>query len=258
MSLPQRKKSAEEIAKLREALGIPGATPDDGEPPAVETAPAPGVLPPVASPPPEPASPPRPPVQPLPAPQEPRIVQLSKPSEPVPVLAIEISGPPHDEEHAPAKVAEPVPQPPPPAAHGRRQVRSLRKSEQGPVPQPHRPPADSPLPVHRHSENEIKAIRKHEALAPHVPIPHPHSLTAHPVVYVPGYLLAIAGAVFCFHYDLAIHYTAACEGLALLLAAFIWFKKPLSRHHGAFIAVMVLLVAVFGALHYFPNLQYGT
>ena len=267
MSLPQHKKSAEEIAKLREALGIPGSTPDDVEAPALEAAAGRFAPPLAATPPPQsaPASPPppRPPVQPAPPLQEPEVVQLSKPSLPVPVLSVEISGPPLDEEHAhhpkmPEPVPEPVPQRPAPAAHGPKQVRSLRKSEQGPVSPPHRPPADSVLPVHRHSENDIKLIRRHEALAPHAHIPHPQTLIAHPVVYVPGYLLAIAGAVCCFYYDLELHYTAACEGLAFLLAAFIWFQKPLSRHHGGFIAVIALMVVVFGVLHYFPNLKYGT
>ena len=39
--LPQRKKSAEEIAKLRESLGIPGASPE-GEAPVEIEVPAPG------------------------------------------------------------------------------------------------------------------------------------------------------------------------------------------------------------------------
>jgi amino acid permease len=46
--------------------------------------------------------------------------------------------------------------------------------------------------------------------------------------------------------------------VALLFAAFIYFKKPLSLHHAAFIAVMSLFVIVFGALYYFPQLRHGT
>ena len=44
----------------------------------------------------------------------------------------------------------------------------------------------------------------------------------------------------------------------MLIAAFIYFKKPLSRHHAAFIGVMALFVIVFGALYYFPQLRHGT
>jgi K+-transporting ATPase A subunit len=46
--------------------------------------------------------------------------------------------------------------------------------------------------------------------------------------------------------------------LALIIAAIIFFKKPLSVHHAAFITVAVLFVVVFGALHYFPQLRHGT
>jgi hypothetical protein len=45
---------------------------------------------------------------------------------------------------------------------------------------------------------------------------------------------------------------------ALLISIFIFARRPLSRHHSAFIAAMALFVIVFGALHYFPNLQHGT
>jgi hypothetical protein len=256
MSLPQHKKSAEEIAKLRESLGIPGQGPDADapppEPPVAATAKADDFREAVA---------PLPEFPALPrdkAPHESKALPPHPGSGQVPVLAVEINGPPPHEEPVHTHVPEPVAPPVAAPVHPPKQVRSLRKSEQGPVPIPHRPPADSPLPVHRHSEHEIKVIRRNEALAPHAPIPHPKTLIAHPVIYVPAYLLAIAGAVCCFYYDLALLYPAVCEGLALLIALFIIFKKPLSRHHGAFIAVMALLVVVFGALHYFPNLRYGT
>jgi hypothetical protein len=139
-----------------------------------------------------------------------------------------------------------------------KQVRSLRKSEQGPVARPHRAPADSPLPAHRHSDGEIKAIRKQEALAPHPSIPHPATLAAHPMVFIPAYLFAFTGGGLAFYFDLAMAWPAACEAIALAVAVYIYLNKPLSRHHGAFIAVLALLVLVFGAIHYFPNLKYGT
>jgi K+-transporting ATPase A subunit len=44
----------------------------------------------------------------------------------------------------------------------------------------------------------------------------------------------------------------------MLVAAFIGIRKPISRHHAAFIAVIALFVIIFGALHYFPHLRHAT
>jgi K+-transporting ATPase A subunit len=84
------------------------------------------------------------------------------------------------------------------------------------------------------------------------------SLTAHPVLIVPGYLFAIAAAVGIYFYDVQKEVAAGGVVLALIIAAIIFFKKPLSVHHAAFITVAVLFVVVFGALHYFPQLRHGT
>ena len=81
---------------------------------------------------------------------------------------------------------------------------------------------------------------------------------AHRVLVVPGYLFALAGAACFYYYELELPYTLACVVMALLFAACIFFKKPLSRHHAAFISVAVLFVIVFGALYYFPTLRHGT
>jgi hypothetical protein len=86
----------------------------------------------------------------------------------------------------------------------------------------------------------------------------PPVLHAHPALYAPGYLLILGSAVGIRFYDVDKMIPAACVVLALCVATFIFVKKPLSRHHAAFIAVMSLFVVVFGALHYFPQLQHGT
>ncbi|MES2658350.1 MAG: hypothetical protein V4689_07015 [Verrucomicrobiota bacterium] len=265
--LPQRKKSAEEIAKLRETLGIPGQSPEeelpaeiktpepvDAKSPAVEIpAPAPNKIPP-----PTPTSA----LAPIPVPEahEPKPVRSLRRSERIPVLPVD------DHElldYVLSKAAEPQEIPatsPLPVAHGPRQVRSLRKSEQAPIPAIQRtePPPDSNLPFHRHSEKEISEIRRQEAIAMQAPAIHPLSLSAHPVQVVPGYLFALVGAVCFYCYELDLPYTAACVVIALLFAAFIFVRKPLSRHHAAFIAVAALFVIVFGALYYFPTLRHGT
>ena len=278
--LPQRKKSAEEIAKLRETLGITGPTPAEDESPAPVPVPAPLPEPVVAAPvvksapaaepipdpepspvvhlEPEPVTPlgnaPVHLTAPLPAAPThgPRPVRSLKRSERMPVL-------PPDESEQPA-VSEELPHLSAPPTYQSKQVRSLRKTEQLPVTPVdiHTPPADSVLPVHRHSDQELNEIRRQAAITTQGPVVHPASIKAHLAVVIPGYLFALGGAVCFYFYELSIDITAGCVAAALLVAAFIFLTKPLSRHHAAFIAVMSMFVIVFGALHYFPQLQHGT
>ncbi|NQX00143.1 hypothetical protein HQ447_05745 [bacterium] len=252
--LPQRKKSAEEIAQLRESFGMiapppgGGALPQEIPVPVAAAALVEKATPPVAA-----ELPPPPVVEML----DPKPVRSLKRSERVPVLAVEKEevikiGPP-------AEIPSLSPREPMiPAAHGPKLVRSLRKSEQGPVPEIHAPLPDSKLPTQRHSDREIQEIRRQEMLAMQAAAGQLPSLTAHPVLIVPGYLFAVAGAVGFYFYELDLPITAGCVVAAILIATFIFFKKPLSLHHAAFIAVMSLFVAIFGALHYFPQLRHGT
>lgn len=191
--LPQRKKSSEELANLRESLGIPGDSAGEDELP-VPSAPASAI------------------------------------PEPFPLL--------------PAKTPK--------------TVRSLRKSEfvPAPAPTPAARPADSKLPSYRRSDEEIQKLRRQDAIDTTVVLPQ--TQVAHPALIVPGYLAAITGLVSFHFYQLDIRITAACVAVALLFAILIFFKKTYSRHHAAFIAMMALLVIVFGALYYFPQLRHGT
>ena len=239
--LPQQKKSADEIAKLRESLGM--VAPSEGEEIAAAV--------PLAAAAPE-----------LETAKVYQVKELPvfERAERIPVLAVEENGlPPHGKqppEAAPLPVASPIPAP-----HAPKVVRSLRKSEQVPLAPLPSPAPDSKLPIHRHSGKELHEIRRHEALTALNSWTHPQTLTAHLALVIPGYLFAIGGAVCFYFYDLEkreLRITAACAAIALLIAAFIFIKKPLSRHHAAFIGVMALFVIVFGALYYFPQLRHGT
>lgn len=252
-SLPQRKKSSEEIAKLRESLGIVGA-PAEGEVLPTETPKIESAIRKMA---------------PLPEVVA-KAVELASTSSfaPMPVVDWHESKPVRslkrserqpestDEAHS-RQVAEPQSSEPR-SAHKQKTVRSLRKSEQGPLQEIHPPSPGSKLPIHRHSDHEVQQIRRREALAMQSSGGHLLSLVAHPVIIIPGYLFAVAGGVCFFFYELQIEITAGCVLAAMLIAGFIFFKKPLSTHHAAFIAVICLFVTVFGALHYFPQLRYGT
>ena len=256
MSLPQRKKSAEEIAKLRESLGILGP-PSDEESlmPEIPLERESGIL--------EAISAVTQKQEPAPTAEiyEPKVEHSLKLSERIPALPTEESAP----QHPPARPPEPRPalpvSSPTPAPTVPKIVRSLRKSEQGPRSAIQTSPPDSRLPTHRHSDEQLNRIRRQEVLAQSTPAPHPLSLTAHLLIVVPGYLFALAGAACFIFYDIEKRQMPVTIGLvlaALAIAAFIFFKKPLSRHHAAFIGVISLFVIIFGALYYFPTLQHGT
>jgi len=67
------------------------------------------------------------------------------------------------------------------------------------------------------------------------PVEQIKSLAAHPAIVILGYLLAFAGGVG-----------------GLVVAAYLFLKKPRSHHHAAFIAIIAVLVLVFGTLYFFP------
>ena len=253
--LPQRKKTAEEIAKLRESLGVPGVSQasESAPPPDPTQNTADGVDTIVAThheatvvhaADPEPAAEPAP--LPPPAHHGPKPVHSLKRSERTPEE-------PADETHAEAPATLPLGPAP-------KTVRSLRKSEQAPRQDfPHSVPStSSKIPAHRHNDAELHEIRRREALAMLHPAANPKLAVAHPALIVPGYLLAIAGASCFVFYQFPREATAACSAAALAIAAFIFVRRPISRHHAAFIAVIALFVLVFGVLHYFPHLRHAT
>ncbi len=217
--LPQRKKSAAEIAKLREDLGIPGLAPDAAESnhdPA-NIVPAEREIVPAAHAPVQPAH-----LQPL----LPDAAEVEAPPlvlNPRPVRSLRKS------EHLPAAAARAVSAPP-----------------------------DSPLPSRRHSDDEIQQMRRSEALAMQAPVINPKLVAAHPALLVAGYLAAIGGVSPWVYPPAPIAVPLACVGVALGVAAVIARSKPLSLHHAAFLAVICLFVVVFGALHYFPQLGHAT
>ena len=134
-------------------------------------------------------------------------------------------------------------------------VRSLRKSEQGPVmPRVRSEFADeAKIPIRRHSEQEIMEMRRRDLFAAQQsPAQHILSLAASPFLIGAGYLIAIAGAVCAWKLFSPVP-GGVCVGVALLVAAWIAFRKPISRHHAGFIFLIAMFTAVFGAIHHFPD-----
>ena len=256
--LPQRKKSPEEIAKLRENLGIPGAAAETPQPS-------------------EPAAPPAEPAPPsyhvetiVPAIHEAAVVEdgdplplQTEPAAPVagpkPVHSFKRSERVAASSSAPVLTAIPGIAIATAANRAAKPVRSLRKSEQLPpaVPLPESPP-DSRLPHQRHSDREIEEIRRREVLAMMNAAPNPRLFPAHPAIIIPGYVFPPAAAAGIWFYQFPIAATAGFAILSLAIAGLILWRKPISRHHAAFIAVLALFLIVFSALYYFPQLRHAT
>ena len=242
--LPQRKKSAEEIARLRESLGIPAGLQEPGADEVIDK-----ILPATHA---------------AKLEHPPETTRIAPPAENAPHEA----RPVHSLKRSERVPVEPVPEPVPtaestvesaaPAAQTPKRVRSLRKSEQVPIPPPQNPHAgpESPVPFHRHSDQELAEIRRREALAL-LQAPAPQKISpAHPALLVPGYLASVIGTAGFNFYEFHPAVIGSCVGLALLVASVVFMRNPYSRHHAAFITVMAVLVAVFGTLHYFPQLSF--
>jgi hypothetical protein len=166
--LPQRKKTAEEIAKLRESLGIP-----DAAPPPLGTAGA--ALP-----------PPPPPAITEPVPAEPPTAPADRPAPAAPP-APAIPEPLPEPVHRSGEVGEAI------------VVRSLKKSERLPLPRPPeqslQPGTESKIPTGRRSEKELNELRRQQAFEAKSPVVQLQAITAHPFLLGIGYVLALAGGV---------------------------------------------------------------
>ena len=242
--LPQRRKTSEEIAHLRESLGIPEVpvsplpqAPAVGVPPAQAIAPVATTMPVMA---PMAFSAPIVPGELLDA----KVVRVgpdvtpdetSEAMEATPVLGGErwvhslkkseqgaIPMHTHPQEYSPTG----------------RWVHSLKKSEQGPVVVPVIKPSDgdSKIPVARHSDQELMEMKRRSLMNTHPPVPYLRSITAHPALLGLGYLLALAGGVG-----------------GMLVALFIVFRKRRSLHHAGFMTAIATLVLIFSAVQ-FPAL----
>ena len=179
--LPEHKKTPEEIAHLRDKLGIPPTQESDRDAPAA---------------------------QPL--------AKLKPDTMPA--------------------LHEPIPIPPPPA------------TDIDPI---------SGLPAHRHSEEDLTALRRRGMLETQNEALRLPVRRARTVWVVAGYMLG-AFATIPIYQEMPIILPIAMAAAALAFAAFLFFLRPYSRHHGAFISVMVLFVLIYAALQYFPQLRHAT
>jgi hypothetical protein len=218
--IPEKKKTSEEIAALREGLGVPPPKPEP-VPPA------------------KPASS----TQSVPRAAEPHVMDAGKT---IPFSAV------HRE---PAVHLVPLPVPVIRERVLLKPVRSLRKHEP-PLGPASVNSQRTELPQNRLNSKDTSQIRKREALAAlqqpgNDPAAHIRRQTASPFICVPGYMFAIAAAITAYQ-SLNYMIPAGLLALAAIIMVFIAFWKPRSRHHAALLFIVVFLNLVFSALHYAP------
>ena len=209
--LPQRRKSAEEIAKLRETLGISG----EAEPePAPETE-----IPANAAP---TAESPRPPAKP---------VRSLRKSERRPVERDPLS---------PVATKDGIPL----RRHDERELMELRRIQAAPPDKAiaHIQNLAAPWPLVALGYLLPLAgafVGWFAAWSPGVPEPDFPADWIADLSRAPWLGKAGFGAL------------AACSALGLGLAGWLAWKKPRSRHHAGFIVILAVLIAVFGLIHQF-------
>lgn len=227
--LPQRKKSAEEIAELRGNLGIPIQKPSDETAAFADAAPLPKI--------------------------DADAFELKKVESPVedfsfvPTLAIDSS---MDMEPA----VESVPTPPSEPVVAKLAVQEP-KPEPVAAPMPVSAEADGKIPSRKHSPGEIDRLRRQGAIAQVEQVYDPRLQKAHPFLVALGYIPVLIGASIAWFYDQPIIVTAPFVVISMLVALYVLLRKPISRHHAGFIFAICFLAIAFGILHYFPQLQHA-
>jgi hypothetical protein len=218
--LPQRKKTAEEIAKLRDQLGVPQSVDSvSGTPkaPAASGSPNPG------------ASAKK---NPEDRPHPPRSGQKAHPREAK-----------HIEELARTS-GKPLWLPAPTYPHLQQDTHAT---------------AASSLPVKRRSEAELEEMRSREMLAK-MSEPPPTNIkfmAAHPALIGLGYLLAAIGVCGFWFETYPLPAIIAGSLMALGIAAYMALRRPVSRHHAGFISAISVLVGIFATIHHLPQLQHA-
>lgn len=129
-----------------------------------------------------------------------------------------------------------------------------------PIPEPVIEPARDPitgLPLSRHTNDELDRIRRRgmfETQDEAIRLPVRRERTW---IIIVGYLFAMSAAIPVYH-SLPMLLPLAMEVLSLAFAAYLFFMRPYSKHHGAFIGIVVLFVLTYAALQYFPQLRHAT
>ena len=119
------------------------------------------------------------------------------------------------------------------------------------------------LPERKQSRSELQDMQRRNAFAVQPPVQHLQNLAINRIVLAVFYALTLAGAglVIAAIYPQGFIDEAffiigcACAGVSFLGVIYIFWKKPRSRHHAAIIAIISLLVLVFGTVYYIEQFE---
>lgn len=234
--LPQRRKSAEEIAQLRDSLGIP----------------VPGAR-----------------VEKDAAKESPKLPSADafdlKPGN---AFVDDFSFVPAVDIGSPAAPTAPVSTPAPEPVVAKLEVKEAEPEPEkilvappapitSPTPQEHAT-GEGKIPSQKRSVGEIERLRRQMAFAQLEPVYDPRLQKAHPFLVALGYIPVLVAVLIAHYYDQPMIVTAPFVAVSLLVALIILLRKPISRHHAGFIFAICFLVIAFGILHYFPQLQHAS
>jgi len=223
-ALPEKKKSPEEIQRLREAL----AGPHRPVPPVETPAPAETRLHQEA---------PAQAVEPTPKP-----VHSLKKSERVPFKVV-------DDEARPAPRGNVVPQPAEPVA-----TSSIVTAKASPQPATS---GGAKIPTKRHDERELSEMRRRGAIEMLHPRVNPRLLPASRWLLALGYLGPVISSTCIWLAEQPIEIGPGACSLAFISGTTIAVRRPVSRHHAAFMMAIATTVLICAAFHYFPQLLHA-
>lgn len=111
----------------------------------------------------------------------------------------------------------------------------------------------TPLPEQKHSDEELNELRMRNAFAVRPPVQTIRSLAQHPILLIMHYLICLTGVGLVIG-DIFLP-GLICSGVAMLGTFWVFWKKPRSRHHATLIAIISLLVLVFGTVYYLEQFE---
>lgn len=121
----------------------------------------------------------------------------------------------------------------------------------------------SQIPERKRDKAELQEMRARNAFAVKPPVEHLQSQAVNRFLLGLYYLISLIGAglVIKSYYPYGIEMGPvfisgmACAALGLLISLLIFWKKPRSRHHAALMAIISLLVLVFGTVYYIEQFE---
>jgi hypothetical protein len=109
------------------------------------------------------------------------------------------------------------------------------------------------IPDCKRSDNDLNEMRVRNAYAVKPPVQQIKNQALHPALLTLAYLICLTGAGLTL--GRVFIPGLACASFSLLSILFIFWKKPRSRHHSAMMAIISLLVLVFGTVYYLEQFE---